>query len=406
MKIKKKTLTEIFSLIGSFFIAAFLFCLPMSDLEFFHKFTRPFAIFDIDQLGNHEIFLKSPIGKKRSKIIAMGSCQFESYWCTETKKFYECSIPSLLEQEFFKNHYENVRVANLGFPGMAGGLNLNLFLHFLERPDVRYFIWNEEFSFKSGILSRGNIKELKMFIPYIYRKLQSLSEIHPQLIEAKKMLGYIKKNIPDVEEIKINDYLHGGFEKKSIDFKTQLAINLKLLVKHSFLLELSVLENILKTNTSYLRRIRARLPSLFAISYKNDFFDSFKDDLENSPPFVHNPFQWKRDRFDITLDGQGQENIIDSLQLMGKLAELYDKELYIYFDPSGACQTDQVYDRVYKNPIKEAMKEFSRVHIIDATTVGLIPGRDTFNCRQLTYFGNEKVAKFIYDKIENKEEFQ
>lgn len=385
-------------------IAFMLACMDGGRVGFFKKFTAPEWVVSGEDLIKHEAFQPDYIGYEKNQIILTGSCELLSIWATRERVDNRFSIARQLESEFYARGIDAVRVLNLSLPIFTTTHNLHIFLRFLDNPRYKVFIWHNDFN------TQRLADNQMMPDDFIFASLVKL-----------------KKDCPDIPEI--NQMLHSRYNgrsqiiepqssslpvQKSSDFDCirQVFVNLgsDLTMNMKFMFENwrkpEAIQDRLKSNSLYLREFQRRLPEYlgFAAPLPSPI-DLGPVMSEKYPPEFWRLYRIRQAIKNVPGKTLQQDNIL-SLRLMGKLAQRFHKRIYVYFGPEGGVrqQEGNVYTEKYKMPIINALKDLPAVHIIDLTGLDVKQGSDAWSSANLSYLGNEKVAKKIFEVLHQNEQ--
>jgi len=346
----------------------------------------------------HEAFVVNHLGYEKNKIVLTGSCQLEALWCTKDVLKTECSIAHLLEQNLLRKSIP-VRVMNLSIGIQATGHNLNVFLRFLEDSRYKVFVWHNEFP---STLQGNSIfglpkKELASFLPYIYKKTNKLIEYHPEIEELYTLSSRIKNVFPNINKME-NQY----FPENKMNLMNSFIHNIKFLFKDSLMLNEEEVIQRVRRNTSYLRFLIKRIASIKAQISPQIVYSKFEKELNSLPVKQYDKIFYNSNDGSVSHKSSiiHYDNIL-SLKLMDKLAGLYNKKIYVYIGPEAQCQENEYFTNNYYNPISHVVSKLKHTELLDLSNFGIIPQKESFNCVNMTYLGNKKIAEKMSEIFKN-----
>lgn len=369
-----------------------------------------FSIHSLEMVKDHEIFMPNHVGKYKPKIIMSSSCMIWALHCTMEDESHECTVPGMLEQEFYRNNYSNVRIANVGLPEWVAGHNLNVFFQILEDPNSSVYIWHNDFRANDSIFKLK--KEAVMtYLPFIYSALKRLRMKHPDIEEIDYLYREIKQRYPSLNAEEIPTYLESNrlaMNQAGIStFIQGTTHNIKLALHYIKDFQIHPLLTYLKKNTNYFRMLRADLENSMGITTPIESFHPYIEKLRSSNvKYIRYEYYEKAKLFKGIKYNEKQYGQALTLRIIGKLAALYNKKVYLLFDPAGRCQKNGSYDEEYKKPLISAVKDLSSVTVLDLTDIEMEKGIDTQNCINYLYPGKLKIVKRLFKDIHDKEQFR
>ena len=370
-------------------------------IEQFSPLAKYFSRNYVDNLQDvlaHEAFVEDHIGQEKNKIVLTGSCQLEALWCTQDILKTQCSIASLLEQSLSTKRLP-VRVMNLSVGTQVVGHNLHVFLRFLEDPSYKIFIWHNEFGPTplSNSMFDHTKGDLASHLPYIYNKLGALITKHPNISELIDLYQRIEKNIPDIKNMEVM-YL----PESKMNILDSIMYNMKYIFSN--IIELNK-ENILqrvRRNTGYLRSIKKRVEASKAQISPKISYGKYVDELNDLDikPYKSVFYTQQSDVMVSKISELHHDNVI-SLKIMNKLAALYNKKIYVYIGPEAQCQSNNYFTNNYYKPITDIVSSLTHVELLDLSDMEIVPQRESFNCINMTYLGNKKIANKMSEVLLN-----
>jgi hypothetical protein len=355
----------------------------LSEIDYFKKMYALVALNDSSQLNEHEISVKNHIGHQRDKVVIMGSCQVENGWCTKDTLATKCSLQRLLEREFTSRDHHNIRVMNLGIPQRAENHNLVVFLKTLKKKDFKYYLWHNDNAVDASTVHFSKQEIQLGYDREVISLLREVASENPDIDEIPYYIELIKKfrkdykldNSPKKQRAKKKDM---GDQIK--DLVRYIRINTKWLVAFQDYLYLS--------RTDYLpdSEFKEHAELLHKV-----FKESKGQKIEKV--YYQKPESFDPEKVDIQLP-----NIL-TLKIIAKLAKQYNKKVFVYFEPGGNCQSDNIWTTHYKNKIINGIKDLPQLKILDLTDIQLVHHLETFNCINTTFIGSKRLAKRIYKEI-------
>ncbi|MBT4764794.1 hypothetical protein HOO14_07350 [bacterium] len=370
----------------------------VSKSPWLEKYLSRTYVDGLSTVLEHEAFTNSNIKSKNNKVILTGSCQLKSLWCTKDVIKTQCSIASLLEQSLVRDNLP-VSVMNLSVSTNVVGHNLHIFLRFLNNPKYKIFVWHNEAgpTVLSNSLFNHSNKDIASFLPYIYNQLGFLMKKHADIDELFILNKRIKENFENIHELE-ETYL----PERDMGAMESVIYNAKYTFGNIIDLNISEVIFHIRKNTEYLRSFKKRIDSIKARISPKTSYVKYEQELQGLDVKPYEKMFYTGGNVPLSNDKLHYDNIL-ILKIIDKLAGLYKKKVYFYIGPEAQCQNDNHFTKTYYNPMIELLSTLSNIKLMDLSGMEITPQRESFNCINMTYLGNKKIANKIYEIFTNKD---